>query len=321
MARLTSNAVFVFFVLSGFILSHVYRRKILSSFTAVEYRRFLRNRAARILPLYFATTLAAFSLLVAAHHFGRQFSIKWDTSFTNLLINLFALDIWQRFEPGVGYAFPFVRWSVTVEIWMYALVFPFFALVYGRLRVNAPKTLAAVAATLIAYVILFFLIPPTFPLEALVLRGIPFFVLGFLIYCLGPRRLSPGAEFLIWSIVAVGLLSTSYSLILVSTLIVFALANGSASNPLVGFCSSRLSTFLGDISYSLYLWHGVFGLGIDSLKKILSQYFASITVQNLLCLAILLTVSIITSVLSFRYFEIPLQNLIRGKRPAPAAVV
>ena len=319
MARLTSTAVFVFFVLSGFILSHVYHRKFFSSFSVKEYQRFLRNRAARILPLYFATTLAAFSLLVIAGYLGRQFSVQWDTSLQNLIVNLLALDVWQRFEPGVGYAFPFVRWSVTVEIWMYALVFPLLGFFYRGMGQNVRRIGYAIVATLIIYAIMMVLIPPTFPLEALLVRGIPFFICGFLVYSLGPRRLSFAAEVLVWSIVAVALFVSSKALLVVSTLTVFALANGSASNPLVRFCSTRFSAFLGDISYSIYLWHGVFGLGIDTVKGAIGTYFSSIIVQNLLCLAILLAVTLLTSVLSYRYFELPMQSFIRGRHSARSA--
>lgn len=321
MARLTSMAVFVFFVLSGFILSHVYRPKLFSNFNAEAFLRFLRNRAARILPLYFATTFAAFALVLLARHLGRDFSIKWDTSIQNLMINLFALDIWQRNEPGVGYAFPFVRWSVTVEIWMYALVFPLFPFAYKRLGGNLTRIGSAIIATLFVYFLLLAAIPATFPLEALLVRGIPYFVLGFLIYCIGPRRLPGWVEWLLWAAVVAGFFATWKSLLIVSSLIIFALANGSPRNPLVRFLAAPLSVFLGDISYSIYLWHGVFGLGIDTSKRAIGKYVESAAGQNLICFALLLTVSIVVSVLSYRFFEIPLQKVIRGKRaPRPAGV-
>lgn len=316
MARLTSTAVFVFFVLSGFILSHVYHRKFFSSFSIKEYQRFLQNRAARILPLYFATTLAAYSLLVTAGYLGRKFNVQWDTSLQNLMVNLLALDVWQRFEPGVGYAFPFVRWSVTIEIWMYALVFPVLGMLYRGMDQNIRRIGFAIVATLTIYAIMAVVIPPTFPLEALLVRGIPFFICGFLIYSLGPRQLSFSVEVLMWVIVAVALFVSFKTLIVASTLVVFALANGSASNPLVRFCSTRFSGFLGDISYSIYLWHGVFGLGIDTVKRGIGTYVDSLIVQNLLCLTILLVVTLFTSFLSYRYFELPMQSLIRGKSTA-----
>lgn len=313
MGRFTYMAVSVFFVLSGFVLSHVYRAKVFSNLTGKAYLGFLRNRAARILPLYFATTLVCFGVVVAAARLGRQFTHEVDTSFPNLLYNLFALDVWQR-NPGVANTFPFVRWSVTVEIWMYALIFPLCAMSYHWFIRRDTRTYVGIILLFALGVAILEITPETFPLHALFVRGIPYFIAGFLIYCLGPRTIPGGVEKLLWLVVLPILMCFSEMSLAMAALIVFSVANAVPQSFVSRFFGARFSVFLGNISYSIYLWHGIFALGVSTARRTVENYWHSAPGANLICLALLLTASITTAVLSYRYFEIPFQRLIRGDR-------
>jgi peptidoglycan/LPS O-acetylase OafA/YrhL len=121
-----------FFVLSGFILSHVYGRMATTS--SADY---LRNRIARIWPLHAVTFLIALLPMgLAALGDARVQQAA--------LINLFLLEAWV---PVVGMP-PFngVSWSISAELGFY-LLFPLLA--------RARRQWLGVAAIAAVYVVAF----------------------------------------------------------------------------------------------------------------------------------------------------------------------
>jgi Predicted acyltransferases len=105
-----------FFVLSGFILTHVYTSKAMRS-----YGHFIRARIARLWPLHIATLI----LLVTT---VKPDSITFDGPgvFSKWITLGFNLVLMQSLVPFVSYIYSWnaVSWSISTEMSFY-LLFPF----------------------------------------------------------------------------------------------------------------------------------------------------------------------------------------------------
>ena len=108
------QGVSFFFVLSGFILTHVY-----SSRRDIGYWGFVRLRIARLWPVHLATLL----LVVLFVH---PASFAGDGLFDRRLTLLANLSMTQSMFPFISYLFSWnsVSWSISTEMCFY-LCFPF----------------------------------------------------------------------------------------------------------------------------------------------------------------------------------------------------
>ncbi|HLI64905.1 MAG TPA: acyltransferase [Caulobacteraceae bacterium] len=125
----------LFFVLSGFILCHVY----LDSFAdgGFRYGSFLWARLARVYPLHLATLVGVGALALAALAAGRVIDPN-ILSWPSLPANLLLVQAWG-FAPQAGWNHP--SWSISAE-WFAYLSFPLFAWLALRFA-GRPKLAAA----------------------------------------------------------------------------------------------------------------------------------------------------------------------------------
>lgn len=125
----------LFFILSGFILMHVYAHQF--SDGKFSYGEFLRNRFARIYPLHLFMIL----IMVVAYTMAGQLGLIRDAegmNWSHLPWHFLALHAWG-FTDGHSWNFP--SWSISAEFFAY-LIFPFYLLSFQRLR---PFVLLAIA--------------------------------------------------------------------------------------------------------------------------------------------------------------------------------
>ena len=117
----------LFFVLSGFILCHVY----LQGFGEGRFRygAFLWNRLARIYPMHLATLAAVAAIGVAGAIAGLAVD-PGMTDWASLPANLLLVQAWG-FAPSAAFNHP--SWSISAE-WFAYLSFPAFAWAAWRLR-------------------------------------------------------------------------------------------------------------------------------------------------------------------------------------------
>ncbi|WP_101760228.1 acyltransferase [Oceanicoccus sp. KOV_DT_Chl] len=116
----------LFFILSGFVMTHVYQQRFSSGYHKVEFKRFLLARFARIYPLHFFMLLVfiVFQLLylyVLANspdpELVRAGSAGDKRTWLTLLSNFLLL---QTFHSNTYWNEP--AWSISAEWWVYLLI-------------------------------------------------------------------------------------------------------------------------------------------------------------------------------------------------------
>lgn len=136
----------LFFVLSGFIMAHVYTtlpvRGRIGSFAA----SFVHARLARIYPLHLATLLATVALVMFMPDFGPRFPSYFGTD--TFVLNLLLLQGWGL-SPA---SWNMVSWSISAEWFMY-LLFPLLLLGWQSLRPADGRFGTALVFALIASVL------------------------------------------------------------------------------------------------------------------------------------------------------------------------
>lgn len=259
-----------FFLLSGFVLSHVYTAELAQRLTWPLARRFLELRLARVYPVhltvllvYLALKLAGVTLQVencglpevgaAAASDCKRFDLP------GLLSHLTLTSTWGWHEP-LTWNSP--AWSISAE-WAAYLAFPLLVQGVSRLRNGGLALLLALAAiAALVAVLLHEGIPPAIiPVDDLTLARIGFeFLAGMLMY---RACVSPLFTRIPWPAVALGCLAITlallqwrahaYAFVFVFVFLILSLAQ--PDGPVSRFLATRTMLWLGAVSYPLYMSH------------------------------------------------------------------
>jgi len=300
----------LFFVLSGFILSHVYLQS--AGEKRFSYRGFLWARVARVYPLHVATLVGVGLLAAVALVAGM--SVDGNVlSWVSLPANLLMVHAWGL-APVAGWNHP--SWSISAE-WFAYLCFPLFAFVFWRAR---EKPVAAVVGTAAFLTVLYYGFERVagFPLtEATIrwgaLRIVPCFALGcalYLVYRKAPLK-APWTA----SAVSFGLMVLSAALglwdgitVLLAGALILSLA--SLPNERAGWLASRPAVYLGEISYSVYMVCVPWKLLAVNLAAKLTDA-PDKQLQLFVWLAILALLPVVAA-LSYHLVEHPARKALRG---------
>lgn len=288
-------AVFLFFVISGFVIAP----SALKSGTG----EFARNRLLRIYPLFLVCTLVFIALNAITNAYPEL--ANWQTIVAALLfMDLFTPTV--QLTPNA--------WSLTYEMMFYLLAG---AAVFGWRR-GGWVGLAPVAIAAAAFLIFF---PRAF-----------FFAGGVLVWWASTRQRWQAQPVLEGAALAltVGLLlwapfkfrieelaRPETWLLLIGLTIYFqlAIAAGSLTGRLL---SGRAVQFLGTVSYSLYLTHAYVYLAFRELFERLGFFGGNPWMSVFILAAAVVPVSVVVATLSYRLIELPFQRLGRAPRkPAP----
>lgn len=243
----------VFFVLSGFILSHVYLEA--AGRKRYSYGGFLWARIARVYPLHLLTLFGMVALGIA----GTAAGLSIDGSLTDWRSLPAHLTMTHAWGLAPTSAFNHPSWSISAE-WFAYLTFPAYAFVAWRLRERPLIAVAGAAALALAiYAVFqplagFSLTEATFRWGAL--RIVPCFLLGCALYLVRRRAPIPyaGPVALISGIALLASASLGLwdpvTVLLAGGLI---LGLGSLDNARAGLMGSRAAVYLGEISYSIYM--------------------------------------------------------------------
>jgi peptidoglycan/LPS O-acetylase OafA/YrhL len=245
----------LFFVLSGFVLTYRYLEPL--SRQQIDGREFFFLRFSRLYPLHLLTLLvcAGVEWSQMAQHLPPVIYSQDDLY--HFFLHLGFLQLW--FEHGLAYNYP--SWSVCAEVFVYLLFF-----LYAR---KYPKLFTA-AAALTIFVGIAVLSGSSLPLlNRNMSRALVGFFMGALAFQITEKldRTGRGRTFgacCLAALVTIVVISNRigydawigsdpvpYGLVLFPLLTVASLK----VRPLAWFLSLRPLTFLGDISYAVYLSH------------------------------------------------------------------
>lgn len=279
-----------FFILSGYILCHVYQPDRLNT------SEFLRARFARVYPLHLAALLFLVGLQISIPViFHRPFNVgHWST----LWLNVLNVHAWGFLS---AYDWNFPSWSISAEFAAY-LVFP----LLSAALVRAPKLTTTIMVTaIIARAVAF---PNHDDWERTVLlRCLPMFFLGMLLY--RSRDAAVNAHYLpaIQAASVIGICTILHLGLSDSLLIVpFAALVFSTQTDRGNILTAKPLVYLGLWSYSIYLLH----IPIKILSEQVGPKFG-VGVWPTAISA--LTATLVLGAVSFHYFETPARLLLRRK--------
>jgi peptidoglycan/LPS O-acetylase OafA/YrhL len=243
-------SVDLFFFISGFVISSVYSGRVTN---AGEFGQFMWRRAARIVPLHWATfaVFAAFGILNAMGHLPSNHPEIYDPRC--VAPNLLLL---HAFGPCSSLTFNYVSWSISAEMGMY-LLFPVLAVVAARRYLP----LLVVAALIVLLTVVsnrsgWSWLEWSFDLG--VLRALPTFLLGVISFhhrtLLG--RIPWAAGWLLIALLAfvAGCLLQCPKLLLLPLVYAIGALGIAASEQPASRTARRLAP-LGQLTYSLYMLH------------------------------------------------------------------
>ena len=243
----------LFFVLSGFILCHVYLAA--HGEKRFSYRDFMWARVARVYPLHIATLLGVMALGFAALFAGMAIDSN-VMSWRSLPANIFMVHAWGLAPDA---AWNHRSWSISAE-WFAYLLFPAFAFVSWRLRARPLLAVAGAVALMAALYLIFPRLAGFHLTEATIawgaLRIVPCFAYGCALYLVFRRAplpmpgvVSAVAAVLLIATAALGV--TDGVLVVLSGALILGLA--SLPNARAGVLASKPAVYLGEISYSVYM--------------------------------------------------------------------
>jgi peptidoglycan/LPS O-acetylase OafA/YrhL len=312
-----------FFMLSGFIMCHVYGDQFAESVTRARYKRFMLIRIFRIYPLH------VFMLIL---FIGAELIKLWIYRYTNLhpgpvfsgstevgaiVTNLLMIHAW-----GIGHddTWNVPSWSISVEFFLY-LIFPFL--------VSLPLTKISVRMSLItlAFVLLFVLHNPfgmryDFQPFYLLVRGLSCFVIGCCVYYsvfAGRSCRSIGMLRFFQLVVVIGLVFALhaqshilYNPPLFALLIYLVSAD---QGPLGRVLCWSPFVWLGTISYSIYLGHALLE---NLLSPKLDLYFPKLAAirgepEIMVFVGLQVVAVIIFASLLYHFVEKPARRFLRAR--------
>ena len=294
-----ANTVELFWLISGFVFSHVYLYRSTSAW------QFGLSRFARLYPVHFATLIYVAALQVLSINTLGHWQIYGNNDAKHFALQLFMSSNWTNLSRGLSYNGPI--WSVSLELFAYAIFFVFLP------ALRKHNLFSSLTFLILSWAMFYYNFSDIPALNRQVFKCAGYFFLGVLLY-----RLSPGRDGLnSMAITIAGLFVMILGLFFgledfavsgLSVSIVAVAARLDYTFPMAGF---RLG-ILGDISYSIYLIHVpiqmtalvIADLFFDGSRDFASSYFT---------LPFYLGASIALALVVHRKYEQPMGFLIRKK--------
>ncbi|WP_252221729.1 MULTISPECIES: acyltransferase [unclassified Clostridium] len=302
-----------FFVLSGFIFCYVYKKRIKNhelSFKKYAILRFSRLYPLLFITLIFVTTIQSLRMLLI-----HNFFVYPNNDVYHFLMNLFCIQSgW--FESGFSFNGP--TWSISCEIVAYVL---FYIFIY-KLHENRKYIFAYIGMVFLGLFIVKTGI--NYPLFNGNMERV---FIGFFIGCFVYEfnnfinvskyknkiillctaiLLGVTISSSIWGNVILGNWTVVYT-VLIYPLIILVALNVSVVNSIL---SIRPISYLGDLSYSIYLWHFPVQLSINTIDKIFNLNF-NYSSKHMFFTFVFIT--IIVSILSYELIEKTVNKNLRKK--------
>lgn len=298
--RYGGHGVTLFFVLSGFILSHVYVETFKTKVTVPAFWSFMLFRFARLYPVHLVTLLIMVALFAAERALGSGEGT--DSRFSPIAI-LTTLTMTQAWIPGVETPNS-PAWSISAE-WFAYLLFPFLCLFSAR--VWRPTLLLGATGVALAVVYDHLVETHLVHISACFIVGMAANRIAARASKRIPKWLGAAAVMAILVIQAL-----PFETPIVIQLVVFAtliVALGAGDDFLCMSLGKPLMLYLGELSYAIYMFHWIarviVRVGAEKLGVIDDLHPAALVGAYLLF-------TIGGSMILFQFVEKPGRRLIRS---------
>ncbi|HVM88706.1 MAG TPA: acyltransferase [Puia sp.] len=256
----------LFFIISGFIMLHVYGNSFKTSVSKKSFRQFIVARFARIYPLHFFSLLLlifiVFLLLPPPDNQARLIEARSAIPFNFLLLH--------AFYTTTIFTWNIPSWSISPEWWTY-LLFPLMALFINRKKF--PAIIFFLIFIIVSYYSIMYLLPRKNPLYPSVpvphninttydygfLRGLSGFMCGMIVYAAyqsGWVKKLFGKDLISILLLLLIIIVLHFAMNDIIAVILFALLVLSFAcneTTIHRICNNKVLQYIGDISYSIYL--------------------------------------------------------------------
>jgi peptidoglycan/LPS O-acetylase OafA/YrhL len=326
-----------FFILSGFIMYHVYGNSFAKGVKKESYWTFIKARFARVYPLHILTLCLMAGLLYLAHKIGIPFlvGLEAENSIFSFVTNLFLV---HSMNLHSWFSFVHASWSISTEWWMY-VIFPFLVVPFERMngvvRWSVLGACFAIYLTIMYYFVTIVKINPQLPFPPVTakdgsinvafqfgfIRCFAGFLIGMVVYRayrngLGRSFLAKDVLMITFTLILfllMHLLAPDALTVVVFPLMILGAAYG--SNGINNFLQSRPLQKLGDWSFSIYLMHQplilvFFILSMKILPPTDPTAKPSPVAGWVIC-AIIIILTIVVSALVYRFWEKPARTWLK----------
>jgi peptidoglycan/LPS O-acetylase OafA/YrhL len=305
----------LFFILSGFVLSHAHGRMRLDW---PSYKAFVRDRFARIFPMHWAALLICGVVLLLYPKI--YFDMPSRFQFQEFALSFFLTHNWGLGRL-MGWNVP--SWSLSTE-WLVSLGFPLF-LLFARRFTSKQAAVVGCAACLLAFAGFLYATHnpnPDVQARAGIIRTLLEFMCGCLLYraYLAGVQVGAAAKALALALLVIGLSSPGRTMLAVFALPIVILLTTQRSL-LTRLMVSPPFAFLGKVSFSIYLLHWILLQASDRIEASLGVHGWFALLWFGAYVALVLSLAAVT----YRLVENPAREWIRGgfrlqPRPVPGGV-
>lgn len=309
-----------FYILSGFILTHVYSTKLgFGSVNQKEVKKFYIARIAKLYPVHLLTFLISIPLFIPL--VSGFFPVH--TTLTTGAVGILNIGLLQSWLPAhsVNFSFNGVAWSISVEAFFY-LLFPIFIILITKYQrmLSAKVTILIMGIIWLSLTAMYLLLFKDAQIDEwkiyiLPLSRLPDFLMGILLYNVYSKSgiLSGVKESVNNNATLLQILSTMLILIAIVTSILvpqslrfslwlmpfwlFLIYTFSfESGMLAKVFSHKILVFLGEISFSFYMIH-----------QLVIRYVMHLSAPPVISICISLILSVGLSSVLYIYYEEPMR--------------
>ena len=297
------TSVALFFMITAFLFIN---KLILAKSNSINWKKYIKSRFFRLFPAYFFSIIIVFIIVAVLSNFKTNDSI---------LSNFKSIIGWLFFTVGgpndinnvanTSLIDAGVTWSLPYECLFY-LILPLIAL---QFKINLSQKNIAIYT--IAFIVIAVLNHVTLK------QFVPFFGGIIAALLIAKKSISlKGVKYSLVLLILVFILIYFFNSgkdivpLLISTLLFIIIASG---NSIFGILTNTFSRLLGQVTYSLYLLHGIilfivfkFVIGFNEASQFSdNKYWAVI--------ACCIFPIILISQISYKYIELPFINLFKSK--------
>jgi peptidoglycan/LPS O-acetylase OafA/YrhL len=304
----------LFFILSGFVLAHVYGPMVQND--KYTHKGFMWARFARVYPLHIITLFAMVGIWLLGKTIGAEVP---DNAFNvaEIPFHLTLMHAWG-YVANDGWNFP--SWSISSE-WFAYLTFPLTFAISNVYRNNPILGLIFVSILFYALFVFFgfYGIELTnMTWEGGAIRIIPSFLGGIMLWQLGqknifnPKYANFGVIASIASIIVVASLGVYPGLIwpLLMALVFFLAETSKVSTK--NIMNTKTLVYLGEVSFAMYMVH----LPVDIITcKFIEKFASNIhsSTSGGICLMAGLVITFLVAIIAHEFIEKPMRDFLRAK--------